>query len=152
MRKCLEQLKRHEGFRQRVYQCTAGKDTVGFGYNLSANPLKLTDFEIKQIYQTGINLNVAEYLLLRHVSEIEKDLIEQFSWFENLNDARRAVLINMSFNLGLKGLLTFKNTLRMVEAGDYRGAAVNMIKSKWAVQVKGRAIELAEQMNNGTFA
>ena len=44
----IEQLKRHEGFRKHVYKCTAGHDTVGFGYNLDANPLALTPYEIKE--------------------------------------------------------------------------------------------------------
>jgi lysozyme len=148
----IEQLKRHEGFRQRVYKCTAGYDTVGFGYNLSANPLALTPYEIKQFYQTGINVNIAAFLLLRHVEQIENALTKQFAWFEGLNEARRGVLINMAFNLGLVGLFGFKNTLRMIQAGDFEGAANGMLQSKWAKQVKGRAIELSNQMKNGTYA
>ena len=148
----IEQLKRHEGFRKHVYKCTAGHDTVGFGYNLDANPLALTPYEIKEIRQTGINANVAEYLLLRHVEQIQTMLIKSFAWFETLNEARRAVLINMVFNMGLVGLFSFKNTLRMIKTGDFDGAAKGMLESKWAAQVKGRAIELAEQMRSGTFA
>ena len=39
MDKLIAQLKRHEGFRNRVYLCSAGKETIGYGYNLKANPL-----------------------------------------------------------------------------------------------------------------
>jgi len=147
----VEQLKRHEGFRKHVYKCTAGHDTIGFGYNLPANPLALTPFEIKGYRQTGINANIAEYLLLRHVEQIESTLIKKFTWFKSLNEARQAVLINMAFNMGLAGLFSFKYTLRMIESGDYEGAAKGMLQSKWAAQVKGRAIELAEQMRVGEF-
>jgi lysozyme len=152
MVKLLEQLKRHEGFRTRVYQCTAGRDTIGYGYNLDANPLNLSNYEIVGFRKNGISKEQAETILKIHVAQIETTLTKQFAWFENLNEARQAVLINMTFNLGLKGLLSFKNTLRMIETGDYEGAATNMLKSKWATQVKGRAYELAKQMQNGTFA
>ena len=31
----LEELKKEEGFRDRVYQCTAGVDTIGYGFNVA---------------------------------------------------------------------------------------------------------------------
>lgn len=151
MSKQLEQLKRHEGFRERVYKCTANHDTIGYGYNLDANPLALSNYEIVGFRKNGISKENAETILKIHVSQIETTLTKSFAWFENLNEARRAVLINMTFNMGLVGLMAFKNTLRMIEAGDFEGAATNMLKSKWATQVKGRAYELAKQMQNGTF-
>jgi lysozyme len=148
----LQQLKRHEGFRTRVYQCTGGFDTIGYGYNLNANPLKLTNYEIVKFRKEGIDDRVAEWLLLRMIDQCTGQLIKSLAWFESLDDVRQAVLINMCFNLGLKGLLGFKNTLAMVRAGDYESAAQAMLKSKWAGQVHGRAVELALQMKTGKFA
>lgn len=60
----------------------------------------------------------------------------------------------MAFNLGVgvpggkKGLLGFKNTLGMIERGEY-AAADGMLRSLWAKQVKGRAIRLANTMRTG---
>jgi lysozyme len=147
----IEQLKIHEGFRAKVYQCTAGHDTIGHGYNLDANPLNLSNYEIVGFRKNGISKEQAETILKIHVAQIETALIKQFSWFESLNEARCAVLINMAFNLGLKGLLSFKNTLRMIETGDFEGASKNMLQSKWATQVKGRAVDLSAQMRTGKF-
>lgn len=152
MANLIEQIKRHEGFREKVYQCTAGHDTVGFGYNLDANPLSLSNYEIVGFRKNGIQKDQAETILKIHVAQIETTLIKSFPWFETLNEARQAVLINMTFNMGLVGLFAFKNTLRMIEAGDFEGAAENMLKSKWATQVKGRATELSLQMKTGEFA
>jgi lysozyme len=148
----IEQLKRHEGFQERVYKCTAGRDTIGYGYNLSANPLALSNYEIVGFIKSGIRKDLAETILKVHVAQIETVLKKTFPYFEMLNEARRAVLINMAFNMGLVGLFAFKNTLRMIEAGDYDGAAINMLRSKWATQVKGRAVELSNQMKTGEFA
>ena len=55
----------------------------------------------------------------------------------------------MAFNLGVQGLLKFRNTLGMVRDGDYDGAARGMLASLWARQVKGRATRLADQMRTG---
>ena len=57
----------------------------------------------------------------------------------------------MAFNLGVSGLITFKNTLRLISVGHYYEAAEEMLNSKWARQVGYRAEELAEQMRTGEF-
>ena len=72
-------------------------------------------------------------------------------WFPNLDQVRQDVLIDMAYNLGFFGLSTFKNTLAYIANGNYDKAADNMLKSKWATQVKGRAEELAEMMRTGVY-
>lgn len=47
-----------------------------------------------------------------------------------LDPARFGVMLNMAFQMGTDGLLGFKNTLAMVKAGDYSGAATGMLHSK----------------------
>ncbi len=69
----------------------------------------------------------------------------------NLNGPRQAVLYNMAFNLGINGLLSFKNTLNMIKNGEYESASEGMLNSKWAVQVGYRARELANQMKTGKW-
>jgi lysozyme len=150
--KLIEQLKKHEGFRARVYKCTAGRNTIGYGYNLDANPLNLTDFELKQFVDSGVQERVAEWLLIRMIDKCTGELVSHISWFESLDEVRQSVLINMAFNLGITGLMQFKTTLAMVKAGDYDLASKAMLKSKWAGQVHGRAAELALQMRTGVFA
>ena len=41
--------------------------------------------------------------------------------------------------------------LAAVEEGDYKKAAKEMLDSKWAFQVKGRAVELAKIMETGEW-
>ncbi|MNR52556.1 hypothetical protein D3C85_1724170 [compost metagenome] len=57
----------------------------------------------------------------------------------------------MAFNLGVEGLLKFKNTLRLVEIGDYKSASVEMLNSAWARQVGNRAKRLSKQMLTGEW-
>lgn len=63
--------------------------------------------------------------------------------------ARAEVLIDMAFNLGLSGLLRFRDTLARVSADDYEGAASAMMASRWAGQVGRRASDLARIMRTG---
>ena len=89
----------------------------------------------------------AAYRHLREFSDIPAYDDPENSWH-----VRADALLNMAFNLGVDGLLGFYNTLSSVRAGDYDKAGDNMLASKWARQVKGRAVELAAQMKTGRYA
>lgn len=134
--KGIAQLKRHEGCRLDLYQCTAGAWTIGFGRNLSAN---------------GISQEEASTLLNNDIEKYKTEVKDAIPFFKNLNRARQWVLINMAFNMGTAGLLKFKNTLKAIEEKRYHDAAEGMMNSKWAGQVGRRALELARQMDTGKF-
>lgn len=57
----------------------------------------------------------------------------------------------MAFNLGMNGLKKFKKMLNAIAEGDDVGVVNEMLDSKWAHQVKGRAWELADQWRDNTF-
>jgi lysozyme len=115
------------------YRDSEGIWTIGWGRNLD----------------TGISDDEAEYLLMNNILEKSEELGANLPWTEDLDDARRHVLLNMAFNLGIRGLLGFTNTLRAVREGRWEDAARGMLDSKWATQVGHRATELAEQMRSG---
>lgn len=146
----IEQLKRHEGVVPHAYQDHLGYWTIGAGRLIDKRKGgRLRPHEI-------------DYLLANDVEDFVKEVKRNLPWWENLDPVRKAVLVNMAFNLGIKGLLGFKNTLKFVEQGDYDRAADNMLKSKWATQVGmkppsakqpygGRAWELAQMMRTGQY-
>ena len=136
MSKLVKQLKRHEGLRLKPYRCTAGKLTIGYGRNLD-------DF--------GITEQEAESMLITNVDLVGNELVARLPVLGELNQAREEVLINMAFNIGVNGLLKFKNMIAALEVGDYDEAAIQMMDSKWARQVGKRAIELSEQMRTGVY-
>jgi len=138
-----EMLKLHEGLRLKPYQCTAGRWTVGYGHNLEAHGQKKME---------SITLGEAEMLLDADIATAEQQCRSRLPLdFEALDDVRKAVLIDMCFNLGINGLLGFKNTLTAIAAKRYTTAAANMTASKWAIQVKGRAYRLGQMMAYGTW-
>ena len=89
-------------------------------------------------------------LLLRHdIRRVTEQLTKRLPWLGALTAPRRAVVISMGYNLGVKGLLKFRKTLLAIEREDYRTAAVEMLSSKWAEQVGDRALMLAAMMDTG---
>lgn len=151
LEKLVAQLMRHEGAmrdkkgRHKAYRCSAGALTIGYGHNLDAHPipgLGAVSF---------LNESEARSLLLADLARHERRLREALPFARALEPVRYAVLVNMAFNLGLRGVLAFKNTLADVERGDYTAAARRMLRSAWARQTGGRARELARQMAEGAW-
>jgi lysozyme len=137
MTKLIEQLKVHEGLRLNPYQCTAGKWTIGYGRNLEDNGI--TKFE-------------AELLLNHDVAGVIMKLSTAVDGWHFLNEARKAVLVNMAFNMGVSGLLAFKKTLGYIRLKMYKEASVEMLDSAYGRgKTKNRALELSAQMESGEF-
>jgi len=135
MRSVVELIQRHEGLRLKPYKCTAGKVTIGFGRNLE---------------DVGITAEEATRMLHHDIAECIKQL-ETIDGFSMLDEVRRAVLIDMTFNVGFAGILAFKNMWRAVENRDYDKAAAEMLDSKWARQVGQRALRLSTMMQTGEW-
>lgn len=89
--------------------------------------------------------------LVADVSDTKTKLQAALPWIVDLDDARLGVLINMSFNMGVPGLLAFKRMLAAIQAKDYNAAVFEMKNSKWYLQVGARASRLARQMVSGIW-
>jgi len=76
-------------------------------------------------------------------------LNQKLNFFNELDDSRKCVLIDMSVNLGINKLFEFVNFITALDSGDYDKAAEEMLESKWAKQVPNRANELANIMRTG---
>ena len=127
------QIKQHEGFSRYVYEDSEGIPTIGYGRNLES---------------VGVSDAEAEFML---DNDIRSALAEagRFYWFAGLSETRQRVITEMVYNLGRTRFCTFVNMAIAIADGDYDSAAVEMLDSTWAGQVKGRAILLAEQMRAG---
>lgn len=128
------QLVDEEGLRLTPYRDSVGKLTIGVGRNLE---------------DRGITRDEAIFLLDNDIIAVLDQLAAHVPFFAALDDVRQRVLADMAFNVGMGGLLGFKNTLAAVARGDYDAAAVGMLASRWATQVGDRALVLAEMMRSG---
>ena len=128
-----EMLKRHEGFRSKMYRDSLGVWTIGYGLNL----------------ESGITEEEAAYLLDMRVRKIEEILNKSLYFWDELSPIRKEVLINMAYNLGVDGLYKFRTTLRLIGEKRYEEASNQMLNSLWARQVPNRARELSNLMKDG---
>lgn len=135
----IEMLRKHEGVESHAYKCTAGKITIGVGRNIDPDGgIGLSDDEIN-------------YLLNNDIKRVTKELRAAFGWFDGLDTVRKDAMVNLGFNLGTPRLKLFKNALAAMESGDYETAATEFLDSRWARQVGGRAVEVADMIRTGVY-
>ena len=99
----------------------------------------------------GITQEESRYLLANDINKRVADVEKALPFYRELNDARQAVLIGMAFQMGVDGLLKFKNTLNMIKHGNYLEASGSMLKSLWAKQTPSRVARMAKQMDTGEW-
>ncbi len=99
----------------------------------------------------GITPEESAYLLSNDIDKREAELLRRAPWMANLDPVRFGALLNMAFQMGVDGLLGFRNTLAMVRDGDYDGAAAGMLESTWAKQTPERAKRISDQMKTGVW-
>lgn len=133
----LQQLREHEGFRPYAYRDSRGYLTIGIG--------RLVD----KRKGGGITKEEAEYLLGNDVLEHARVLFENLPWVVDLDPVRRRVMIDLAFNMGVGGLLSFHRTLQAIEDGRWSDGAKGLLASKYARQVGKRARRLAKMLETG---
>jgi len=124
----------HESFEQFPYTDTTGHLTIGIGRNLT---------------DRGVSTSEALAMLDNDIIYFVNRLNHYLTFFDSLDDIRKIVLVDMCFNLGVHGLLAFDRMLDAMKDGNFKLAAIEMLDSKWAGQVKGRADQLASMMRDG---
>ena len=134
----IAQLKSDESDEQFCYLDQFGYHTIGIGRCIDK--------------RKGKGLSKAErlYLLNNDIDDWVGELKQLLPWFDALDDVRQEVLINMSHQMGIDGLLKFKNFLQYLKFGDYKHASEEMMDSVWAKeQTPGRAKRLANMILTG---
>lgn len=125
---------RHEGNKLFPYADTTGHMTIGIGRNLTVR---------------GLYPNEPEMLLDNDLNYFIPKLKETIPFFKSLDSVRQIVLVDMCFNLGLKGLLEFKKMLEAIKRRDWTCAAKEILESKAAIQASNRYQNLAHMMQTG---
>lgn len=133
----VKQIQADEGFRSTVYIDSLGNPTVGWGH-YDPNLVQGEKYDIEQLrlwFKEDMHDAIDGYIRL--------DL--------QLDKVRQAVLIMMVFNMGYSKVTRFKKMLGHLVAKNYEMAGVEMLKSRWRKQVKGRAHDMAAAMITGEW-
>ncbi|HAT2607118.1 TPA: glycoside hydrolase family protein [Kluyvera intermedia] len=138
-----------EGFKAAPYIDTEGYPTVGTGFKIGPKGAALSNYtftlpkEVSDVWlQSLVDITVAKMNATPSI----------LAALKKCNTAQRDVLISMAYQMGVNGLAAFKNTLAMIEAGNFTGAASGMLASLWAKQTPKRAARHAEVMRTGDMA
>ena len=142
-------LKRHEGLSLQKYWDTEGHWTIGWGWNLDANPLP-PDMAACLRATGRITEEMAEWLLTLSIDCAIKQCRSIYPGYDAFSEARRAALTDFVFNVGAKGALKFVKMRAAIEAGDWKQAADQMFCSEWRVEVgPNRSDELIGMVRKG---
>jgi len=131
----LPRIREAEGYRQFPYKDTVGVSTIGYGCAL--------DVGWPEPFASAV---------CKLQTEIAETACRQLDVYADLDPVRQSVLVEMMFNLGPAKLAQFTHLFAALRAHDYVAAAQAMLDSKWAIQVKSRAVRLATLMQKGTDA
>ena len=125
----LKDIKRHEGFKATVYQCTEGYETIGYG------------FAIKDLV---LDKDIAELILMRKLDKLQQRISSVFGWWLDSPQEVKDVVTNMCYQLGINGFSKFKKTIYLLETEQYEDASTEVLNSLWAKQTPSRAKEMSE--------
>jgi lysozyme len=140
-----QMLEREEGLRLTVYDDATGKAIVPGTLVVGHPSIGIG----RALDVRGISTGEADFLLENDINEVLAQVREELPYFDGLSARRQVVLLAMAFQMGIGGLLGFRNTLAMVKAGDYSGAATGMLNSRWAKQTPARARRMSDIMRDG---
>lgn len=122
-----------EGFSEKVYQDSIGVPTIGYGKNLS-----LSKEDLEYYKYTPISKKQA-YRHLVQVLQQNENILNRYYWYNNLSRIRKAVVLDLSYNLGMSGLFSFKRFIRSLEEGKFHFAGKMLAESNYYKQVNNRA-------------
>ena len=139
MDRLLESVKKHEGYRNKVYLDTLGKRTVGVGH------LCVEDFwEDDKEYEEKFLMTILEHDLSDAIKGAN-DLMAENGCMD-MNEKAHELIIEMVFQLGKTGVSKFRNMWKHLSALEYSDAASEMLDSRWAKQTPNRAQDMSAQM------
>jgi len=140
----LDLVKEAEGFMEFPYLCPAQKLTHGYGRNLEAHPLN--ELEKKSLNADGtVSEEIASLWAMKELIECEFKLKDNII-YKNQTPIRKAVLLDMCFNLGYAGLMKFKKMWFHLGNKDYLNAVRELKDSAYYTQVGNRGRRNAKIM------
>ena len=139
LERLLESVKKHEGYRNKVYLDTLGKRTVGVGH------LCVEDFwEDDKEYEEKFLMEIlAEDL--QNAIKGARELKEEYDCTD-IDEIAQEIIVEMVFQLGKTGVSKFKNMWKALAEKNYIGASYEMLDSRWAKQTPNRAKAMADLM------
>jgi len=143
-----KQLELHEGRKNKIYKCTAGKRSIGVGHNIDAKGLP-DDIEAFLDDNGYITDEMIDRLLDDDIADASADVKRLYPMSYSFSEARRFALVDFLFNVGITTARTFTNTNKAINEERWDDAANGLLASKYARQVGKRAQTIARMLREG---
>ena len=142
-----------EGRSNEEYKDHLGYSTIGIGHLTDKRKGgSLPNWAQKELDAYGrLSDASVDKLFEEDLAFYDSELRRRIPWVNDLDEVRYAVLLDMAFQMGVDGLLGFKNTLAMIRNGDYSKASEGMKNSLWYSQTPNRADRRRAQMLTGKW-
>lgn len=144
----------NEGYEVAQYPDSRGLWTFGIGQCVETSPLSPEEW--KFLFD-GKHLNVqidragAIWLMRRKIDAATNALRSKLPFFDGLPSDAHDVLIEMSFQMGVGGVLKFPAMLKALAAGNMVKAAIEGRDSDWwRDQTRARAERLMKKLEGAT--
>lgn len=139
MEMLISRIVEHEGIKKSAYKDSLGYWTIGCG--------RLID----EKKGAGLSIDEIFYLLKNDLVRCRAELTK-YDWFAVQDDTRQGAIIELAFNLGISGLLGFKDTIDALKRKSYAEAVRCLKNSKWSTQVsKARVDDISWRLMNGRY-
>ena len=121
----IERIGANEGFRSKPYQCSEGVWTIGHGLTWLAEEESLN-------------------ILSGRISQLHLKLLDDLDWYKDMPPEVQGVIIEMCYQMGFAGFCKFKKAIANMKDHNWKGAANEMLDSRWSKQTPSRANRLSE--------
>ena len=136
----MESVKKHEGYRNKVYLDSLGKRTIGYGH-LCVEDKWVDGWEYSQVELENVLKEDLQYAI-NQGEGMCKDL--------KISDDAKFLIIEMIFQLGKTGVSKFRKMWKALKEDppNYEEASIQMLDSRWAKQTPNRAKEMSDHMRD----
>ena len=125
----LSSIRKHEGFRAKVYDDHLGNPTIGYGFLIDSLVL---------------DEDIANIILQRKLEALIRGIEFKFGWYADLPRAVKDVVIEMCYQMGITGFSKFKKTIEHLKCEEWELAASEMLISRWHEQTPLRSKTLSD--------
>lgn len=130
-------IEREEGRVRHVYQDHLGFWTIGLGFLVDER-------KGGGLYDEEIN-----FIRDNRITKLTRELNDRMPGYRLYPEIIRRALFLMAYQMGVSGLLGFKQMLAAIDAEDYQAAATHALDSRWARQTAARAQRVAALIREG---
>lgn len=149
LNKAVDDTSGYEGYKSAPYLDEQARWTVGEGTCLETNPISGTDWKYlldNHLITVTLNGTGARWLLRSCLAQRLSQLAARFPGWSTMPDLAQTLLLEISYQLGVQGLLNLTDFCKLVQSGQWAAAASDGRKTLWYKQTTARAEKILTQL------